>query len=170
MSSTVKKNTTAKVDLWFVWSVVPVLKKEVICGMNYPSFLVQIVNMLTEIIWCRFHSETECGHFRSWICPQCAAIYPTEIALNEHIGSHLPNGIKCELECDNIPPLEFASTECTINLEGVKTLEQSIDADFADSPFYDLMEIDQSQYSNDEQSRKESLDLVKEETADPIDG
>lgn len=170
MSSTVKKNTTVKVDMQFVWSVVQVSKKKVNCGTEYFSFLVQIAHILTEFISCRFHSETECGHFRGWTCIECAAIFPTEIALNEHIGSHLSNGIKRELECDNILPLEFASTECTSNLNGVKTLERSSNEDAADCPFYDPMEIDQSQYSDDEQSHKESLDLVKEEAADPIDG
>lgn len=83
-------------------------------------------------------------------------MFQTENALNEHIASHELNIIKCESECDYTLHTEFASAECTANLNAAGAKEQ----------FYDPMEIDQSQYSDDVQPLEESIEIVKVEAVD----
>lgn len=113
-----------------------------------------------------FHIETECGHFRGWTCSQCAAIFQTESALNDHFGSHLQNEIEDEPKCDIIPPLEFASIEFpnssatdTTNQLMEQLIQQAMDDD--NSPSYDPIDVDQNQILDGEQDTNTIDPLIK---------
>lgn len=168
----------AKVDMRFAWSVVPASNRRAICGTIH-SFIPKLCivrsirkrNKLFHQIdsFGSFHSETECGKFRSWTCFQCAAIFASENVLSEHMGSH---GIKHEFDYDDIKrdirPLMFIPIDCVPNLNEGKVKEQSMDDSSKGSEFYGTMDFDGNQNSDNFHGPPETLNVVKEEADDNL--
>lgn len=77
------------------------------------------------------------------------------------MASHLPNGLKHEMECDDVQhdntALKFTSIDCAVISDESKVIEQSVDDYITGSLSYDPMDFERSQY-------------LKEEADDPIDG
>lgn len=95
--------------------------------------------------------------------------------MTEHIGNHLPNGLKREMEFEDVQQevgaLAFTAVDCAANLDAFHEKEESMYDHFSGSESsHDPVDFKRSQYSDDGQDPSETSNIIKEEAVDSFDG